>query len=129
MKIKISRLDSKFSNYIRWVKDKGICQRCRRQYSPPSQGAHCSHFWGRARKSVRYNVDNACMLCYGCHMYFTGQPEEHRAFMLRRLGSIKYNLLMQEANHPKRPDYKAVEIWLDLELGKAKIVGTIIGSR
>lgn len=120
MKIHISRLDRKFSWYIRWVRDKGVCQRCLKQYTPPSNALHCSHFHGRRKQSVRFDPENCYAACYGCHLYFTANPEIHRGFVLRRLGEQRYNALMLRANRPKKPDYVLLGLWLDRELEKTE---------
>lgn len=125
MRIKITSLDALFSKYIRWIRDKGICQRCLKAYKPPSSALHCSHFWGRARKSTRFDPDNVAALCYGCHMHFTANPVEHRDFFFKRLGCKKYDLLMLRACNPSKMDYKLIKIWLEKELANAEkeIVG------
>ena len=114
-KIKISKLDSDFSRYIR-SRDGWKCQRCQKQYRPPTNGLHCSHFYGRARKSVRFDLENCCALCHGCHSFFTANPELHRQFFFKRLGEKRYNALMIRANTPKKPDREIIRIWLEHEL-------------
>lgn len=107
MKIRISKLDKLFSDYIR-SRDKWTCQRCNTRYKPPTSGLHCSHFWGRRMKSVRFDTENCVALCHGCHVYFTGNPYLHTEFMKSRLGEKQFDLLMLRANSPQRPDYKAL---------------------
>ena len=115
MKIKITGLDKKFSHFIR-SRDDWKCQRCFKQYKPPTSGLHNSHFWGRRNKSVRFDPENCIALCYGCHSHFTANPVLHRMFFLRRLGEIRYNALMVRANTPKKPDYEMINLWLSQEL-------------
>ena len=85
LRIKRDKLDILFAKYIK-QRDK-YCQRC------GCPGGQTSHFWGRARRSVRYDSSNACLLCFGCHQYFHANPEEYRQFMLARLGEDEFNLL------------------------------------
>ena len=118
MKIKISALDSKFSYYIR-SRDNWTCQRCLKEYKPPTNGLHNSHFWGRARKSVRFDPKNCQALCHGCHSFFTANPELHRQFYLKKIGEKEYNALMLRANTPGKPDYELLNIWLAKEVKKA----------
>ena len=112
MKIKISALDRKFSLYIRG-RAKWTCERCHKKYSPPTMALHCSHFWGRARKSVRFDPENAASICHGCHVFLTSYPEEHRAWFLKRLGQNRYDALMLRANNPVKVDYTLVGMFLD----------------
>jgi len=111
MKIKITALDKMFSQYIRQIYN-WTCQRCHKPYTPPTTSLHCSHFHGRGKKSVRFEPDNAVALCFGCHQHFHANPHEHVAFMEKRLGTQAYNRLLLLANIPKKPDYKAIKIWL-----------------
>ena len=111
MKIKISKLDSAFSNYIR-TRDNWQCQRCFTHYASPTSALHCSHFWGRARKSTRFDSKNCIALCHGCHSFFTANPELHRQFYLKRIGQKEYDALMIRANTPGKPDYQLLKIWL-----------------
>jgi len=116
MKIKLNALDKMFSKLIR-VRDKWTCQRCFRYYPVEhKQGLHCSHYHGRRKKSVRYDPENACALCFGCHQYFHENPEKHKQFMLDRLGENRFNILQIRAETPGKPDYKLLKLWLKHEL-------------
>lgn len=119
MKIRISSLDRKFSHWIRWIRAKGRCERCLKQYQYPSMALHCSHFHGRAKKSVRFDPENCQALCYGCHQFLGSRPVEHYEFMLKKLGQKRFDMLAVAANKYGMPDLKAIEIWLDLEFRKA----------
>lgn len=37
-------------------------------------------------------------LCYGCHSYLGGNPQEHREFVLNRLGQKEFDALQQRRN-------------------------------
>jgi len=120
-KIRVSNLDSLFSKYVR-SKANYKCERCFKQYVPPTSGLHCSHFWGRAKKSVRWDEQNCASFCYGCHMHFTAQPEEHRAFFLKRLGKRRYDALMLRANMvSKKPDLKLLTIYFNKKTEALKL--------
>ena len=102
--MKISPLDKLFSEVIRTRAMKRVhgCERCLSCKIDYKQ-LQCSHFWGRAKKSVRYDEDNAAGLCSGCHMYFTAHPHEHNEWFRERLGQGGFDLLTSRANrtHPK----------------------------
>jgi len=85
IRIKIDPLDRLFSLYIRG-RDK-VCQRC------GGKVQHCAHFHGRARKSVRWDEDNACGLCFGCHQFLDSHALDKVEFFKARLGEDKYNML------------------------------------
>ena len=113
----IEYLDDLFSGFIRkraMLKVHG-CERCFTQKVSWKQ-LQCSHFWGRMRKSVRWDADNAAGLCGACHIYLTSHPEEHRQFFLERLGQDKYNELMLRANCVHRVDLGAVALHLEAML-------------
>ena len=105
MKIRINPLDVLFSKLIR-LRDK-VCQRC-----GGSGGLQCSHFHGRAKKSVRWDEDNAVALCFGCHMHFTANPYEHTAWFENHLGEVKFALLASRSRVMGKPDRVALEIYL-----------------
>ena len=87
MKIRLDKLDILFSKYIR-LRDK-VCQRCLTH----GNSIAAAHFHGRGSKSVRWDEDNACALCLGCHSYLDGHPLEKVEFFKNRLGEEKFNQL------------------------------------
>lgn len=123
-KIKISALDKKFSFYIR-SRDEWKCQRCFKQYVHPTSGLHCSHFYGRARKSTRFDEKNCMSICHGCHSHLTANPELHRQFMLKKIGQKEYDALMIRANFPRKPDYEMINLYLTEKLKELKNVAKI----
>ena len=117
MKIRINPLDTLFSQYIRLRAIKLVhgCERCLTG-KVDYKGLQCSHFFGRAKKSVRWDEDNAAGLCFGCHQYLGSHPLEHTEWFKSRLGE-KFDLLQARARTPTRYiDRKAIEIYY-----KAKI--------
>jgi hypothetical protein len=96
-KLKIFPSDSIWSKYIR-TRDNWTCQRCDKKYAPPTSALHCSHFWSRGSWSVRFDEDNCQALCYGCHSYLGGNPQEHREFILNKLGQERFDALQKRRN-------------------------------
>ena len=96
-KLKLFPSDVVWSKYIR-TRDNWTCQRCSKKYTPPTSALHCSHFWSRGSWSVRFDEENTMALCYGCHSYLGGNPQEHREFVLNRLGQKKYDALQRRRN-------------------------------
>ena len=110
-KVKIDTADRLFSLWIR-TRDNWTCQRCGTQYKPPTMALHCSHFKGRAKEAGRFHPLNADALCYGCHQYFTSQPNEHYAWQVKRKGEGVIDELIKEINQYKKKDRKAERaIW------------------
>ncbi|KKM74406.1 hypothetical protein LCGC14_1400670 [marine sediment metagenome] len=105
--IKTSLLDAKFSEVIR----RRAIQKDNGDTFPAWKLLQCSHFIGRAKKSVRWDEDNASGLCGGCHMYFTAHPDEHTEFFKDRLGD-KFDLL-QARKHQIKPDKYLIYLHLD----------------
>ena len=105
MKIKIRPSDKIFSIFIR-TRAKWRCERCFKQYEPPTMGLQCSHYWGRAKESTRFEPSNCAALCFSCHQYFTANPYEHTEWFKKRLGEQRFKALMIQANvdRKKRDD-------------------------
>jgi hypothetical protein len=108
-KIKIDRADKAFSLYIR-TRDGWKCQRCLKQYEPPTSGLHCSHFQGRGKEATRFEPLNCDALCYGCHAYFTANPGEHYQWQVDKKGKKKVDWLILQSNTYKKKDRKMEEI-------------------
>ena len=98
MGIKRTKWDKVFSDAVR-ERDNWTCQRCRKYYPEGNrQGLHCSHFFGRRKYSVRFDFVNAEALCYGCHQYFTSNPQHHREHKIRKIGSREFQKLEVRSN-------------------------------
>ncbi len=96
-KIRITKLDSLFSKKIR-ERDNWTCVRCKAYHAPPTSALHCSHYWGRAAKSVRYDPLNADALCYGCHSKWESNKQgDYRDFKIHQLGAFQYAQLEKRA--------------------------------
>ena len=113
MRVKIKPLDKLFSQYIK-ARDK-YCQRC-----GGSGGLQTSHFWGRKRQLVRYDPDNAVLLCFGCHQYLSANPAEHTAWFKKHLGEEAFELLESRANQVGKIDENAVYLYLKEKLKEVK---------
>lgn len=110
-KAKIDPADRAFSLYIR-TRDNWTCQRCGKQYTPPTSALHCSHFMGRGKEATRFEPRNADALCYGCHQYFTSHPAEHYDWQVWKKGEKTVKALQVQAHSYKKKD-RATEkfIW------------------
>ena len=97
--MKRSKWDKVFSDAVR-TRDKWSCQRCNKYYpSGKRQGLHCSHFYGRAKYSTRFDFDNAEALCYGCHQHLGSHPEEHRKHKMIKIGKSTFQKLTLRSNN------------------------------
>ena len=117
MKIRIDPLDQLFSKYIRLraMAEVGGCERCL-QGKVDYKEIQCSHFIGRAKKSVRWDEDNAAALCLGCHAYFTAHPLEHVEWFKARLGD-KFDLLRARSRTPARQlDKTALRLYYEAKI-------------
>lgn len=101
--VRIDQADRLFSLFIRY-RANWRCERCFKQHEVGSQGLHCSHFWGRARESTRFDPTNCVAHCHGCHSHLTANPEEHRAWKLKQIGQREYDLLMIRASTTVKKD-------------------------
>lgn len=109
-KIKIDPADKAFSLFVR-TKAGWKCERCLTQYKPPTSALHCSHFFGRGKESVRFELINATALCMGCHLYFTAHPVEHYDWQVKRLGQKAVDKLRLASNTYKKKERKLEAIY------------------
>ena len=73
MKLKRTTADYWFSKCVR-LRANYICQGCGNKYEENSRALHCSHFFSRAKKAVRYDGNNAFAHCFYCHQMFGSNP-------------------------------------------------------
>lgn len=108
MKIKIDPADKAFSQWIR-LRD-GKCLRCRTPVQLNEKGMpvshQASHFQGRGKENTRFDPDNVCTLCMGCHLYFTANPAEHYQWQVNRLGQKTVDDVVLKSNLYKKKDRK-----------------------
>lgn len=117
--VRIDQADKYFSLYIRY-RDNWTCQRCFKKYEPVTNALHCSHFWGRARESTRFDPLNANAHCHGCHSFFTANPELHRQWKLARIGQTEYDKLMIRAETRQKKDRELMVLVWKQEYEKEK---------
>ena len=65
--------DALFSHLVR-CRAEYKCEHCGKQYEQNSQGLHCSHFWGRRRRALRWHPMNAASHCFRCHQHLGENP-------------------------------------------------------
>jgi hypothetical protein len=87
--IKRNTTDALFSDIVR-IKANWTCERCFRNFENKKEIFDTSHFITRGNKRVRWNFDNVSALCRGCHDFFGKNPDEHSAFMMKKLGEKGY---------------------------------------
>ncbi len=105
--MKLRANDKKFRKFI-LARDEYTCQRCGTRYDPSQnlQGLHVSHFWGRGRENTRFDGDNACLLCWGCHrLWGHGDGRgEYSSYMVEKLGIRGFDALAARAHTTKKRD-------------------------
>ncbi len=117
--MKISPLDKIYSEVIRKraLQRVGGCERCLSQKTSWKE-LQCSHFHGRAKRSVRYDTDNAIGICAGCHLYLTAHPLEHVEFFRKHLGEEAFDMLHKRSQILRpRPDQELITLYLQAQLG------------
>lgn len=121
-KIKIDLADKLFSQWIR-LRD-GKCLRCGVALRLNDKGEpislQASHFQGRGKENTRFDPDNVCTLCMGCHMYFTAHPAEHYLWQVKRLGNKKVDEIVLKSNMYIKKDRKLQAMLWKQELAKLK---------
>lgn len=112
MRITRTAADKKLSDWVRWERDKGACQRCGKEYTKPSSALHAAHGFGRrcakcTSKTPKQHVchrmdpDNILALCFGCHQFVDSHAEEKENLWRLRIGNDRYERIAALA-HGKR---------------------------
>lgn len=73
------------------------CERCHKQYTPPTQALHCSHYIGRGNWAVRFEPLNALALCYGCHQLMGSARGSHDELYERIFGKAAAEIVEEKA--------------------------------
>ena len=98
--IRVTPADRYFSLCVR-ERAAWTCERCGKQYVPPTQALHCAHWHSRGNWSVRFDPYNALALCYGCHILTSRDREsEHLPLMRKSVGEIQLDRLAYDKNRP-----------------------------
>lgn len=111
MKIKRRKTDIMYAKYLRM--ERGYrCERCSKIYQEGDGlwGLQVSHFYGRAKESVRFDPENTDLLCMGCHRYFTSNPNEYVEWKKKKMGIERFKVLTLRANTPGKRDDGLMEI-------------------
>lgn len=109
MKIRIDKADQAFSQYVR-LRDME-CRRCHSPVRLNDKGlpvSHTmSHYFGRAKESVRFDPENGDTLCMPCHRIWASDDREtYREFKIKQLGQKGYDALCIRANNYAKKDRK-----------------------
>lgn len=113
--IKRDKLDIMFSQYLK-LRDK-VCQVCGSQ----GKSLQVSHFWGRAKRSTRYDDENCDLLCFAHHNRFHQYPGEYAEWKLARLGQDRYDMLKIRASRPEKIDRSLIEVDLRIKIQEFSI--------
>lgn len=97
MSIKITPADRWFSMCIREAAD-WTCECCGKKYEERSMGLHCSHYFGRRNKALRFCPDNAFAHCFGCHQKLGSNPDDFQRWMLNKVGEGVMDILREKRN-------------------------------
>src|SRR5947207_2027733 len=103
-KIKIRQSDVLFSRYLR-QKRRYRCEFCDSFY-PQGVGLTVSHYWSRAKESVRFDEENCDILCVRDHFYFETHKTEYETWKKNQMGEEAFNLLMVRAHVTGKRDDK-----------------------
>ena len=111
-KIRRDSLDILFSEFIRRRAIRRVhgCERCL-TWKEDWKKLECSHFYGRSRKSVRWDPVNSVGLCFGCHQYLGSQPTEHVQWYENYIGREALDMLAGRERILHKPDKEALMIY------------------
>lgn len=91
MALRRDAADKWFSNCVR-ERDRHICQYCGKP------GTDAAHIYGRAKKSVRWSMDNAVTLCRYHHNWFGSNPVAFTDWLTKHYGEGHLEILRDKAN-------------------------------
>ena len=112
----IKSLDNLCRDIVR-IRDQQTCQRCGKQ-KKHGWKMEVAHFFSRANKCVRWDLDNVVLLCFNCHYLWGHQnPNEFSQWFSERLGTTKFTMLKLRKEGSK-PDFWGFKMYLDQELKK-----------
>ena len=106
--VKLRTTDRLWTRYMRGKQDY-TCQFCGRVYcSDNCRNLGVMHFHGRGHENVRFDEENTlCGCSIPCHQYLDTHKTEFEAFMLKRLGQKRFDLLNLRAHITKKRDDRA----------------------
>lgn len=114
--IKRDKTDALFSRYIKLLSG-GYCARCKKYFGIKSRGLHCAHYFTRGKRTVRFDKDNACALCYYDHIHLDHNPLEKQEFFRNLLGNKRFDALVLRAHKPIKIDVEAIQADLKEKIG------------
>ncbi len=120
-KIKIRPSDKYFSQWIR-LRDRE-CKRCHSKVKFNEKGMPISHenshFKGRGKEATRHEPKNCDTLCYGCHAFFTAQPDEHVKWQVEQKGQEAVDeLILLSNSYKERNDKEEAKRWREAIKGQ-----------
>ena len=100
------------------ARDKETCQKTGRT----GVALDVAHFWRRNLLRTRWDLDNACLLQKGTHLFWAHSHfQDFQAFWLKRLGKERYDKLELKARYAapvKMQDLLAMNYYLKTQLKK-----------
>jgi hypothetical protein len=112
-------LDDLFRPFV-FKRANGRCDRCRQVGGAPAANMdgrvvlQVAHFKSRKLENTRWDPDNVCCLCKGCHFTWAHkEPDEFTKWFTQRVGAAvidRLNLIWR-AKRP-RPDLKLMRIYI-----------------
>jgi len=126
--LKRTKADKLFSQFIR-ERAEWVCERCHVDCVDNHGYLDCSHFHSRAKKSVRFDPDNAAALCKKCHDYIGKNIIDHEMFFFKRLGLNGLNALSVRAGTPQKVDENLICQGLEIMLEELRKKDETIGKR
>lgn len=104
----IKKADLLFSELIH---QRGKCERCSK-----TTGLQTAHIIPRTNKHLRWNPDNALLLCIKCHLYWWHRNPLEAMEWFKLYFPIQYAFLMREKNHTENSVATTIEFTIkDLE--------------
>jgi hypothetical protein len=94
--IKIDKYDRRFAKFIK-LRDV-VCQRC----GATNGKLECSHIFSRRNRGLRFDPENAKLLCFGCHRDWHENPVSGTDWLKRLIGEDAYDRLKLRASKPTK---------------------------
>ena len=94
------RKNDDLAREINRIRAKNTCERCGK--SGEAWQMHWAHIFGRETKSMRWDEDNALLLCAQCHFWNHDYPTLYDEWLESKIGKARCKKLEQKYNLCKK---------------------------
>ena len=88
------------------------CSTCGKWYILPNKYIHCGHLYKSDKnRGIALDFHNAAPQCYRCNVYFSGQPDKMRDWLIKKHGIENMDRLIVRKNIAKKLDKFELDVY------------------